>query len=104
MARAGNLTPIGDGAADRPRHFWRVFRLAVIAAVLLVPLVAMQFTAEVAWTPHDFVVAAALLGGCALAYELATSRVRRGPARALIGAAILLLLLVIWAQGAVGIF
>ena len=37
------------------------------AMILLVPLVAMQFTREVAWTAHDFGAAALLLAGAGLA-------------------------------------
>jgi hypothetical protein len=44
------------------------------ACVLLVPLVAMQFTDEVNWTLADFVLAGALLGGSGLLLELAVRK------------------------------
>lgn len=38
--------------------------------ILLLPLLAMQFTDEVAWDLADFAVAGALLFGAGLTYEL----------------------------------
>ena len=50
-------------------------RVALLAAlVLLVPLVAMQFTDGVAWSVADFVVAGVLLAGTGVLYELALRR------------------------------
>ena len=42
----------------------------VVALILLIPLVAMQFTSEVNWTLSDFVFAGVLLFGTGLTYEL----------------------------------
>ena len=42
------------------------------ALLLLLPLVAMQFTQEVNWGPGDFLVMGLLLGGCAGIVHLAT--------------------------------
>lgn len=83
---------------------WRWLLWGGIAAVLLTPLIAMQFTDEVRWTAFDFAVAGGLLVGGAGFYELAVRLVRRPHLRALIAAALALAVLVIWAQGAVGIF
>jgi hypothetical protein len=46
----------------------------VITVVLLVPLVAMQFTEEVNWSLFDFAFAAALLGGTGFLFELAVRK------------------------------
>ena len=43
----------------------------VTTAVLLVPFVAMQFTAEVNWSLFDFAFAGALLVGTGFLFELA---------------------------------
>ena len=43
---------------------------AAVALILMVPLVAMQFTNEVVWDETDFIVAGVLLFGTGLAYEL----------------------------------
>ena len=73
------------------------------AAFLLVPLVAMQFTSEVDWALGDFVVAGALLVGAVVSYEL-VARKRSGRAyRAVIGVAVMALLLLVWVILAVGL-
>jgi len=76
---------------------------SAIGLILLLPLVAMQFTREVAWTGHDFAVAATLLVGGGIAYEMVVARTRSGTRRRLIGGVILALVLLIWIDGAVGI-
>jgi hypothetical protein len=60
-----------SGTARRPAA-----RVALATAfILLVPLVAMQFTDEVDWGLADFVVAGALLGGTGLLlHELASRK------------------------------
>lgn len=83
-------------------------RLAIIVLgvliLLLIPLLAMQFTEEVNWTLLDFVVAAALLLGTALMCELTLRKINKPRDRIAICVAILVLLLLIWAELAVGIF
>ena len=62
----------GTYASKRFANFTRLSVCAIIVAfILLVPLVAMQFTDEVVWTLSDFVVAGVLLFGSVLVYELA---------------------------------
>ena len=73
------------------------------AALLLLPWVAMQFTADVVWTAFDFALFGAMLLTACLAFE-ALARVARVPAYLAasviaIGAAFLL----VWANLAVGI-
>lgn len=81
-----------------------LFRIATATgALLLVPLIAMQFTAEVNWTAFDFVFAGSLLFGTGLAYSFLAAKAgsiayRAGAALAVVGA-----LLLIWANLAVGI-
>lgn len=74
-----------------------------ITAVLTLPLIAMQFTSEVKWGVGDFLAAALLLGGAALALELVLRRVRDIRARVVMGLAIGVCLALIWAQLAVGL-
>ena len=80
----------------------RPFAWGLAAALLLVPLAAMQFTQEVQWTLSDFLFAALLIGGVGLALELAvrisTSTSYRAGAALGLAAGVLL----IWANGAVG--
>lgn len=73
------------------------------ALILMVPLVAMQFSEEVDWKLGDFVIIGTLLISAGLAYELVSSKVNKKYClviAAIIGAAVLL----IWAELAVGIF
>lgn len=76
----------------------------MICALLLAPLVAMQFTEEVAWTASDFMAAAALLGIAGAMFEA----IIRSPLRSALKFVILALsagaVALVWAQGAVGIF
>lgn len=81
-----------------------VVRVALATAtVLLLPLAAMRFTDEVNWTFADFAVAGLLLFGTGLAYVLAVrSRVDRAY-RAAMGIAAGGVLLLTWANLAVGV-
>ncbi|UYZ62215.1 hypothetical protein [Hymenobacter weizhouensis] len=82
----------------------RIVRPALVTAgLLLVPLVAMQFTQEVAWTLSDFIVAGALLFGTGLAYELITSQRGNGAYRLAAGVALATALLLVWVNLAVGL-
>jgi hypothetical protein len=73
------------------------------AVILLLPLLAMQFTDEVVWGPVDFVVVGALLFGTGLAYQLAARKADAIPYRAAVGIALAAALLLIWINLAVGI-
>ena len=73
------------------------------ALLLLVPLVAMQFTSEVVWDLFDFVVAGALMVGTGLMYQLATRKLTNPRSRAFAVAAIAAAFLLIWVELAVGI-
>ncbi len=75
-----------------------------VALILLIPLVAMQFTNEVNWTFFDFVVAAVLLIGTGLTIELAIRTIRNKNYQIALIVAILFLLFLVWAELAVGIF
>lgn len=72
--------------------------------ILLVPLVAMQFSEEAQWELPDFVIISALLFSAGLAYELIVARLRNSNQRLIVGVAILLAVLYAWAELAVGIF
>lgn len=75
-----------------------------VALLLLIPLVAMQFTDEVNWTLSDFVVAGVLLLGTGLTCELVMRKVRKREHRVAIIIAILAVLFLVWIELAVGIF
>lgn len=81
-----------------------IIRIALgTALILLVPLVAMQFSDEVDWSPFDFIVAGALLFGSGFTYELIARRARNLTYRIAIGVAVLAALLLVWVNLAVGI-
>ena len=76
----------------------------IIALILLLPFVAMQFTDEVVWTRSDFVIAGVLLFGSALVYELATRKMSNAKNRVAVGIVVAAVLLWLWAELAVGVF
>ena len=78
--------------------------IAVIAFILALPLVAMQFTSEVNWTVSDFLVAVILLMFFGFLVETAIRKVKNSNLK--IGAIVLLLLVLVlvWVEMAVGIF
>lgn len=75
---------------------WSAARWTAPALLLLVPLIAMQFTDEVVWTAFDFAFAAVMLFGAAGLYELAARRIERPAMRLLAGALILGGMMFVW--------
>lgn len=78
--------------------------LLTVAFLLLIPLIAMQFTNEVNWSFFDFIVAGLLLIGTGLAFELVMRKIRKPRYRIAVFATILIVLVLIWVELAVGIF
>ncbi|MBK7560754.1 MAG: hypothetical protein IPQ06_08425 [Chitinophagaceae bacterium] len=78
--------------------------LFTVALLLLIPLIAMQFTDEVKWTLPDFIVAGVLLLGTGLMCELVMRKVKKKGHRIAICLTLLTALLLIWIELAVGIF
>ncbi len=74
-----------------------------VALLLLIPLVAMQFTDEVNWSLSDFVVMGVLLLGTGLMCELVMRKVNKIKYRIAICGALLAVLVIIWIELAVGI-
>ena len=80
-----------------------LLRVALATALLLlIPLVAMQFTKEVIWTSSDFVIAGALLFGAGLTYTVVSRMGSNGSYRLGAGVAVAAGLLLIWGNLAVG--
>lgn len=82
---------------------WRVAGWGLVLAVLLAPMIAMGFTSEVNWGVEDFLFAGALLVGAGLVIEVAVARTRSRAVRLLIAALVVLAVLLMWAEAAVGI-
>ena len=78
--------------------------LIVVAILLSIPLIAMQFTDEVSWTILDFVVIGILLLSIGFICELTIRKVSKIKHRIAICITILVVFLLIWAELAVGIF
>lgn len=81
----------------------RIAAWAAAVIVLLAPLVAMQFTDSVDWSPSDFVFAGVLLFGSLGVYELVVRKSGSAAYRTGAGLAIVAAFLLIWINGAVGI-
>lgn len=73
------------------------------ALILLIPLVAMQFSTEMNWSPFDFLFAGVLLFGTGLVYVLVASRWNSTMYRLAVGVAVVAGLLLVWANAAVGL-
>ena len=80
------------------------FILLSVVFLLLIPLISMQFTEELNWTLFDFVVAGFLLLGTGLMCELVIRKISKTKYQIIICLALLVFLLLIWAELAVGIF
>jgi hypothetical protein len=100
--RSTQLNDVAQSKGKLGRDLRRV--LLGSAAILLVPLVAMRFTSEVNWGPLDFVAAAVLLCGTGSLVVLLTSKLRTAAQRRAIGGGLLLTLVLVWAELAVGLF
>ena len=72
--------------------------------ILLIPLTAMLFTNDVSWDLNDFVVAGILLLLTGFTLELILRKVKTKRNRLLLSTFVLILLLLIWLELAVGIF
>ncbi|WP_211172384.1 hypothetical protein [Massilia forsythiae] len=95
----GNHLPITQQNAAKSI----VLLLVLTAGLLAVPLVAMQFTHDVAWKRADIAMAIVLLVGTGLIYELVVKRARHGVIRALGGVVLAATLVFVWLELAVGI-
>jgi hypothetical protein len=71
--------------------------------ILLIPLVAMQFTEEVKWGVFDFIFMGALLFCTGLAFVLLARKARTVSYKAGVGIALAAGLLLVWVNAAVGI-
>ena len=84
------------------RNWWRILGWGTAVTLILTPLVAMQFTSEVHWTPADFIFAIVVFGSVGLGLEIAARR-KNGAYTAGAGIALLICLMTVWFTGAVGI-
>lgn len=78
--------------------------MAIVATLLFIPLIAMQFTEEVNWSPFDFMVAGGLLLGTGLVCELILRKIHRVSYRIVLCGILLIAFVLVWLELAVGIF
>lgn len=78
--------------------------LLTVAGLLMIPLIAMQFTDEVQWGFFDFLVMGILLLATGLSIDFIARKVRNRQNRILMILGAIFAFLLIWAELAVGIF
>lgn len=78
--------------------------LASASTLLLIPLLAMQFTNEVNWSVSDFIIMGGLLFGTGLLCELIMRKVKSVTNRMIICGAVIFVFFLIWVELAVGLF
>ena len=82
------MAGITENEAGRRGNPWRIAVWATAAFLLLLPLIAMQFTSEVNWDETDFIVFGAMLAVACGTYELAARATSNGACRAAVGIAV----------------
>ena len=80
----------------------RMLAWGVAAALLFLPLLAMQVTNEVAWSLSDFVAAGILVGGVGLCFELVGRTTSSRMYQAAVGVALAGAFATVWINLAVG--
>lgn len=90
-------------AAPRPLAALRRLVWAGAVALLALPAVAMLFTTEVNWGPEDFAVGGVLLLGTAFVLDRVLGSDLRRRTMLVAAGAVLLALLFVWAELAVGL-
>jgi len=89
-----------DVMFDNTIFIWIALATAI---VLLIPLIAMQFTTDVSWDKTDFIVMGSLISGMTSLFVLAARRVPR-KFRVYIGGVFMAAFLYAWAELAIGVF
>lgn len=87
----------------RRMNRWRIAGWSLAGFLLLLPMVAMQFTDSVNWTTGDFIFAALLLLGIGVPIELVVRASNSNAYRAGAALALLSAFFMMWSNGAVGI-
>lgn len=83
----------------------RIFLIGLfVGIVLLVPLIAMQFTESVNWSMSDFIMGGLLLFGMGLLLDFTERRISNFNYKVPVMIGVILLFVLIWADLAVGIF
>jgi hypothetical protein len=78
--------------------------LVAVPLLLCIPLIAMQFCENVNWTLFDFMIAGILLLSAGMILELILRKIKVTKRKIIAIAVLFLVLFLIWAELAVGIF
>lgn len=98
------MSTIYDDSLPQQSSRLRLALWGFAGLLLLIPAIAMQFTPEVNWGAEDFIAAAVLIGGAGLGIELAARLVKSRAAMFALIAGVIGLMLLVWAELAVGLF
>ena len=82
---------------------WLIIILA-LESLLLIPLVAMQFTTEVDWSYTDFIIFGVLLLAVGLLTEVILRSIKNQDKRIILIAFLIIAFLLLWAELGVGVF
>lgn len=96
------MTNSGEMTGRRRWSRWRIAGWSIPVLLLLLPLIAMRFTAEVNWTASDFVFASVLFGSVGLAFEFIVHQSRSLAYRLGAGLTVITAFLTVWVNAAVG--
>jgi hypothetical protein len=96
MASDGNAARRGSAIP------WRIVGWGIVVILILLPLVAMQFTTDVNWTASDFAFAAVAFGVIGGTFELAVRKSDNAAYRCGVAVALGTSFLLVWINGAVG--
>lgn len=78
--------------------------LLAVPTLLFIPLIGMQFSSKIDWSPLDFAVMGVLLLGTGIMLEIILRKFKGKASRMAFIAIIAVIFLLIWAELAVGIF
>ena len=76
----------------------------IVGLLLLIPLIAMQFTDEVNWSFSDFIIMGAILTITGLLIRITLKKFKNSKNRIILIAIIIIIFFLIWAELGVGIF
>lgn len=82
----------------------RIIIVFTSVIILMLPLIAMQFTDELNWTLFDLIIAGVLLIGTGLICEITMRKIKKIRHRIAICVTLFVVLFFIWTELAVGIF
>jgi hypothetical protein len=90
-------------SARRHRNRLRIVAWSAAAILLLLPLIAMQFTDQVVWEATDFAIFGAMLVSGGLVFELAARKTVNNAYRSAVGVALAAAIFLLFVTGAVGL-